>query len=129
MISAPADIVGLMPRGRPLPAGGGAAAFSQVLQQAARDQDRAVARDAASRLVSSVFILPVLAAMRDSPFLEPPFAPTFAEKQFQPLLHQHLADRITGAANFSLVDVILDRLLGPESPPAAVPASKEDRHE
>jgi Rod binding domain-containing protein len=129
MITAPMDIVASMTQGPPLPARGGAEAFSQVLAQAARDHDRAVARDAASRLVSSVFVLPLLASMQDSPFQAPPFAPSFAEKQFQPLLNQHLADRITGAANFSLVDVIVDRLLGPESPPAAAPAAMENRHE
>ncbi len=124
MISSPVDIVASMPVGRTLPARSGGEPFSQVLHQAAQDRDRAVARDAATRLVSSVFIMPVLAALHDSPFLEPPFAPTFAEKQFQPLLDQQIADRIAGAANFSLVDVIVDRLLGPELPPAAGPGVK-----
>jgi Rod binding domain-containing protein len=119
MISSPVDIVTSMPIGRTPPAHGGGELFSQVLHQAAQDHDRAVARDAATRLVSSVFIMPVLAALHDSPFLEPPFTPTFAEKQFQPLLDQQIADRIAGAANFSLVDVIVDRLLGPELPAAA----------
>ena len=103
-----------MPVGRALPARHGGAAFSQVLNQAAQVQDRAVARDAATRLVSSVFIMPVLASLHDSPFVKPPFAPSFAEKQFQPLLDQQIADRIAGAANFPLVDVIVDRLLGPD---------------
>lgn len=117
MIDAPLDVVTAMPVGRaPLP-GRPEGAFAQVLAQAERGRDRAAARDAATRLVSSAFVMPVLASMHDSPFLEPPFAPTFAQKQFQPLLDRHLADRITGGANFPLVDVIVDRLLGPGPSP------------
>ena len=117
MIDAPLDIVTAMPVSRLVPAGRSDAAFSQVLEQAAHGRDRATARDAATRLVASAFVMPVLASMHDSPFLEPPFAPTFAQKQFQPLLDRHLSDRITGSANFPLVDVIVDRLLGPEPAP------------
>ncbi|MHC4991793.1 MAG: hypothetical protein ACYTGC_12510 [Planctomycetota bacterium] len=121
MIEASQDILASLPTG-PMPtARRSGEQFSQVLDRAALNRDRAVAREAATRLVSSVFIMPVLASMHDSPFLEPPFAPTFAEKQFQPLLDQHVADRITGASNFPLVDVIVDRLLGPESPADAGP--------
>jgi len=121
MIDAPLDIVTSVPVGRVPSAHRGGELFSQALHQATQDQDRAVARNAATQLVSSVFIIPVLAALHDSPFAKPPFAPSFAEKQFQPLLDQQIADRIAGAANFSLVDVIVDRLLGPESPPAPAP--------
>jgi Rod binding domain-containing protein len=124
MIDAPLDVVTAMPITRMSPAGRSGAAFAQVLQQAADGRDRDAARDAATRLVSSVFIMPVLASMHDSPFLKPPFAPTFAQKQFQPLLDRHLADRITGSANFPLVDVIVDRLIGPEPAPEPAPATK-----
>ncbi|MHC4082608.1 MAG: hypothetical protein ACYS15_12755 [Planctomycetota bacterium] len=117
MIEAPSDILASMPADGLPPVRRGGQRFSQILHQAAQQNDRAVARDAATRLVSSVFIMPVLASLHDSPFVKPPFAPTFAEKQFQPLLDQHIADRITGASNFPLVDAIVDRLLGPESPP------------
>ncbi|MHC4218134.1 MAG: hypothetical protein ACYSU7_06715 [Planctomycetota bacterium] len=117
MIDAPLDVVSSMPVGPALSARSGDDAFSQILH-AAKGRDRAVARDAATRLVSSVFIMPVLKSLHDSPFLEPPFAPTYAERQFQPLLDQQISDRISGAANFPLVDVIVDRLLGPETPPA-----------
>jgi Rod binding domain-containing protein len=116
MIDAPLDVVTAMPVSRMAPAGRRDAAFAPVLEQAAQGRDRQAARDAATRLVSSAFVMPVLASMHDSPFLEPPFAPTFAQKQFQPLLDRHLSDRITGSANFPLVDVIVDRLLGPEPP-------------
>jgi Rod binding domain-containing protein len=122
MIASPVDIVASMPAGRALPARRGGEPFSQVLHQAAQVQDRAVARDAATRLVSSVFIMPVLEALHDSPFVKPPFAPSFAEKQFQPLLDQQIADRIAGAANFPLVDVIVERLLGPDVPSTPAPS-------
>lgn len=117
MIEAPSDILASMPADGLPPVRRGGQRFSQILHQAAQQNDRAVARDAATRLVSSVFIMPVLAALHDSPFVKPPFAPSFAEKQFRPLLDQHIADRITGASSFPLVDVIVDRLLGPAASP------------
>ncbi len=88
--------------------------FESVLEQAARDEDRATVRASAAQLVSSTFIMPVLNAMHESPFMQEPFAPGFAEKRFMPLLNQKIADRITQAANFPLVDLITDRLLGPQ---------------
>ena len=99
--------------------------FTLALQEATHATDRAVVREAATQLVSSAFIMPVLAAMRESPFVEPPFAPTFAEKQFAPLLDQQVADEITGAANFSLVDVIVERLIGPDDRPPPPPPAPE----
>jgi hypothetical protein len=113
MIEAPFELTATPPAAGPLPVHRAAEPFSHVLRRATRDGDRAVAREAAAKLVSSTFIMPVLEALRDSPFLEPPFAPTVVEKRFQPLLDQRIADRITTAANFPLVDVIVDRLLGP----------------
>ncbi len=98
-------------------AGRGAAGFSTVLSRASAGGDREVVRRAAAQLVASTFIMPVLQSMHDSPFLKPPFAPGFAEKRFQPLLDQQFADRLTSAARFPLIDVIVDRLMGPEKPP------------
>ena len=98
----------------------GALPFAQLLQQATgRQTRREMAREAATQLVSAALILPVLESLRDSPMLRPPFAPGFAEKRFAPLLDQQIADRIAGAANFSLVDQIVDRLLGPITPPSS----------
>ena len=88
------------------------ASFSQVLNNLSRDAERETVREAAAQLVSSTFIMPVLESLRESPFVGPPFAPSFAEKRFQSLLDQQVADRITTAADFPLVDVIVDRLLG-----------------
>jgi len=96
--------------------GRGNGTFNAVLNKAAQDQDREALREAAAQLVSSTFIMPVLKAMHDSPFLEPPFAPSYAEKQFQPLLDQQVADRLTTAARFPLIDVIVERLMGPARP-------------
>ena len=101
--------------------GRGEAAFTSILGSASATQDRETVRQAAAQLVSSTFIMPVLQSMHDSPFLKPPFAPSYAEKRFQPLLDQQVADRLTSAARFPLIDVITDRLMGPEKPPEATP--------
>ena len=87
--------------------------FEHVLTDVMPAPDREKAREAATQLVASAFIVPILASLRESPFLEAPFAQSLAEKQFGPLLDQQIADRITKAANFPLVDLIVDRLLGP----------------
>ncbi len=102
-------------------AGRGGVGFSSILDHASETQDREVVRQAAAQLVASTFIMPILQSMHDSPFVKPPFAPGFAEKQFQPLLDQQVADRLTSAARFPLIDVITDRLMGPEKPPKAIP--------
>ena len=113
------DAAPMISAGSPNPAsfeavltGRGADAFTSVLTQATGSQDREVVRQAAAQLVASTFIMPVLKSIHDSPFLEPPFAPGYAEKRFQPLLDQHVADRLTTAARFPLIDVITDRLMG-----------------
>ncbi len=99
------------------------AVFSTLLDHASETQDREAVRQAAAQLVASTFIMPILQSMHDSPFVKPPFAPGFAEKQFQPLLDQQVADRLTSAARFPLIDVITDRLMGPEKPANAIPGS------
>ena len=104
-------------------AGRGGVGFSTLLDHASETQDRETVRQAAAQLVASTFIMPILQSMHDSPFLKPPFAPGFAEKRFQPLLDQQVADRLTSAARFPLIDVITDRLMGPEKPPNANPGS------
>ncbi len=109
----------------------GARPFAQLLQQATgRQTRREMAREAATQLVAAALIMPVLESLRDSPMLRPPFAPGFAEKRFAPLLDQQIADRIAGAGNFSLVDQIVDRLLGPITPPSSsnVQPSQEPSH-
>jgi hypothetical protein len=69
-------------------------------------------RGAATKLVSSAFVLPMLGAMRQSAFrpTEGPFAAGIGEQRFAPLLDQHLADGIVQAQHFTLVDGIVDRL-------------------
>ncbi len=94
-------------------AGRGNDVFRAVLNKAAQDQDRETVRQAAAQLVSSTFVMPVLQASHEGMSLKPPFAPTYAEKQFQPLLDQQVADRLTSAARFPLIDIIVERLMGP----------------
>ncbi len=103
----------------------GGESFAESLQKAAQTHGRPAAREAATQLVASALLVPVLDALYERPLAEPPFAPTAAEKRFAPLLSQHLADRIIGAANFPLVDAILDRLLGPEAPASEAPSESD----
>jgi Rod binding domain-containing protein len=107
--SLPAEVHGAMSAGA-APAGEG---FAGILRgQCAADRE--AARTAAAQLVSSTFIVPMLAEMREGSFLAGPFAQGFAERQFQPLLDQQIADRVTSGANFPLVEAIVDQLMGAE---------------
>ena len=93
-----------------------AGSFREALGKAAWDhqepKDLEVdAREAAERLVSTAFIQPVLASLREMNNAAPPFAPSQGEKQFAPLLDAQLADRFVAAQNFPLVDRIAQQLL------------------
>ncbi len=112
------------------PAGGtdaakGSESFARALQEEAQTHGRPAARQAATELVAQALLVPVLNAMYERPLAEAPFAPTAVEKRFAPMLSQNMADRIMGAANFPLVDTILDRLLGPEKPTDDVPSESD----
>jgi Rod binding domain-containing protein len=75
-------------------------------------------RTAATQLVSTAFILPLLSSLHQSPFMqEGPFAPGKAEKRFAPLLDEKLADGITRSSKFTLVDGIVRRLSRPQAAP------------
>jgi hypothetical protein len=68
-------------------------------------------RDAAAQLVADALVVPGLSSLHESP-LRPatgPFATSSVEKRFAPLLQAELADRITKAAKFNLIDTIVDR--------------------
>ena len=62
------------------------------------------ARQAAEGLVATSFIKPILSQTRESNNAPPPFGPTQAEKQFQSLLDNRLADELVHAAQFPIVD-------------------------
>ena len=85
--------------------------FEMQFEDATRSGEKETLRDAAEQLVSSSFILPILSMIRESSISEGPFAPGMAERRFGPLFDQHIADSITKAANFPLVDSIIDRYL------------------
>ncbi len=72
--------------------------------------------------MSSSFILPVLTSLRESTEAAEPFAPGPVERRFAPMLDWIIADRITEAANFSLIDAIVERLGLPG-------ATREERHD
>ena len=89
--------------------------FYKALANATAGERREAAESAAKQLVSSALVMPVLASMREGTFnTDGPFAPGMVEQRFAPMLDQHLADRITGASNFNLVNEIVERYLGPE---------------
>ena len=69
------------------------------------------AREAAEKLVAQTLILPVLKQLRESNEAAPPFAPTEGEKQFGALMDQQIAEDITKAAGFPLVDRLARDLL------------------
>ncbi len=66
---------------------------------------------AARQLVASTFIVPILSALRESPFQTSMFGPTMAEKRLGPVFDQQLADRIVAKAEFPLVSRIKEQFL------------------
>lgn len=85
--------------------------FTRKFEGATRQGERETLREAAGQLVSTSFIMPVLSILREGAMTEGPFAPGMAERRFGPLFDQHIADKITQAANFPLIDAIVDRYL------------------
>jgi Rod binding domain-containing protein len=70
------------------------------------------ARDAAEKFVSISLVQPILAQLRENSQAAPPFAPSNGEKQFRALLDAHIAQEVTHAARFPVVDAVARRLLG-----------------
>ena len=70
------------------------------------------AREAAHDLVSTTFIMPMLAAMREDPFRSDLFHGGAAEDMFGARLDQIIADRVTRSARFPLVDAVYRQLSG-----------------
>ncbi len=69
------------------------------------------AHEAAEQLVTQCLILPMLKQLRDTNQAAPPFAPSQAERQFGALGDAQLAQRITSASRFPLVDRLARDLL------------------
>ena len=70
------------------------------------------AEEAARQLVASTFIVPMLAAMRESPFQTDRFGFTMAEHRLGPVLDQQLADRMVRRMDLPIVDAVRNSLLG-----------------
>ena len=68
------------------------------------DTKAAAARKAAEEFVAMVFVDPILKKAREMNTAAPPFAPSTGEKQFGALLDAQIAQKITKAAHFPLVD-------------------------
>jgi Rod binding domain-containing protein len=69
------------------------------------------ARDAAEQLITQSLILPLLKQLRSTNQSAPPFAPSAGERQFGALGDAQLAQRITRASHFPLVDRLAQDLL------------------
>ena len=80
-----------------------------VKEDADVESKRAEAQAAAEGLVATSFIKPILTQVRESNNAPPPFGPTQAEKQFGSLLDNELADEIVHAAQFPLVDKLVEK--------------------
>jgi Rod binding domain-containing protein len=84
--------------------------FSAVLGRhnvglaAAPSTSDAAARKAAQEFVSIALVQPILTEARETSMAAEPFAPSSAEKQLQSLQDAALAQRITSAAHFPLID-------------------------
>jgi hypothetical protein len=76
---------------------------------------REAARAAAEKMVSSLFVQPLLDMALKSD-AEGPFAPSQGEKTFRPLLNQRLADEIVHKSDMSLVNAIVDRMVADREP-------------
>lgn len=84
-------------------------------QDAATDRtdssDRDKVRDAAQKLVSSSFVLPLLAQMRNSAFKSDLMRGGKGEDAFGAQLDTIIADRVVESGNFNLVDQIEKQLM------------------
>lgn len=88
-------------------------------------EDRA--RQTAEQLVAVAFIQPLLKQLRETNQAAPPFAPTQAEKQFGALGDAELAQQLTRAAHFPLVDRLARDLLKRTSMESAGDALESSR--
>ena len=76
-----------------------------------RKKPEVQAREAAEKFVAISLVQPLLAQLRENSQAAPPFAPSNGEKQFRAMLDAHIAQEITHAARFPLVDGVARRLL------------------
>lgn len=97
------------------------AAVSARLIEAGHEDIVQVAEQAAEQLVASSFVVPLLAAMRDSPFQTEMFGTTMAERRIGPVFDQMLADRIVQCSNFSLVEGVKTSILEKQARLMGVP--------
>lgn len=88
--------------------------FAAILargQTSAAGTPEAQAREQAEQFVAITLVQPVLKQLRESNNAAPPFAPSQGEKQFQSLMDAHVAQQITRATSFPLVDRLAQDLL------------------
>ena len=103
-------------------------AFADMLRGASDADREDRVRTAAEQFVSSAFLAPLLALVRDASISEGPFSPGAAERRFGPMLDQHLADRVVQSGNFPLVTKLEEHMRGLAGLPAPVtPTPSKER--
>jgi Rod binding domain-containing protein len=88
--------------------------FLSVLGRAANrtaGTPEAQARDAAQQFVSTTLVQPLLKQLREMENAAPPFAAGPGEKQFRALMDAEVAQNITSASHFPLIDRVARQLL------------------
>ena len=91
------------------------AEVEQRLVEAGHEETVRKAGEAAAKLVASTFIIPLLAAMRESPFQTERFGPTMAERRMGPVLDQQIADRIVQRSDFPIVEAVKNSILSKQA--------------
>jgi hypothetical protein len=69
------------------------------------------AREAAEELVARSLVQPLLARMRESRDAAPPFGPGEFDKTFGGLMDAEMANRLTRAGNWALIDRVTESLI------------------
>lgn len=92
----------------------GALSVAREQDTAAQHGPRKRARDAASQLVATALVQPVLAELRSSPFKSELFHGGRGEEVFGQQLDTLLAERIAGSPGFAASDAVARQLSGGE---------------
>ncbi|QDU72364.1 hypothetical protein [Mucisphaera calidilacus] len=103
------------------------ASFVELLQRAGRVQNVAemesAVREASEKLVSGMFIEPILQQVRNGPFKSEMFSGGMAGDMFGAQLDNLMAMRMAKASNWPIVDQLVHQLMGGRVPVQSAPAS------
>lgn len=86
-------------------------ARAQNRVQATPEDRQAAARESAEEFVAVTLVQPLLKQLRETSNAAAPFAPSSAELQFRGMMDAQIAQRVSRASNFPIVDVVARNLL------------------